>query len=143
MQLHPITIELDLMQPPQSAPLNGSSQRRLNEAGEGCLDPKASFVGTPRLDQPQRKLVPVVPLMALDEVLNAGRHVPQLQIAAPAQLMGNVFRDVLRPAFGCVEGDDPDRVLVLAGRRRSATSRSVTAISAGATTQSSKSSFTR
>jgi hypothetical protein len=44
--------------------------------------------------------------MALDEIQNAGRHVPQLQIAAAAQFLGDIFGGVLRPAFGDVEGDD-------------------------------------
>jgi hypothetical protein len=55
--------------------------------------------------QPQREL-PIGTGMALDEIQNAGRHVPQLQIAAAAQFLGDIFGGVLRPAFGDVEGDD-------------------------------------
>jgi len=56
----------------------------------------------------------VVPLVVLDEIMNAGRHVPHLQIAAAAQLLGDIFGGVLRPAFDGVEGDNPDGVFVLA-----------------------------
>ena len=54
-------------------------------------------------DQPQRKLAPVVAFMSLNKVLNAGGHIAQLQIAPPAQLVGDIGRDVARPVFGGVD----------------------------------------
>jgi hypothetical protein len=52
------------------------------------------FVSQQRRDggcscQPQCEL-PVEPVMLLDKILNVGWHVSQLQIAAAAQLLGNV-----------------------------------------------------
>jgi len=50
----------------------------------------------------------------LDEILNAGRNVSQLQIAAPPQFPGDVLRHVTRLALELVEAEYPDRVFVLA-----------------------------
>jgi hypothetical protein len=49
----------------------------------------------------------------IDEVLQKEGHVAALQIAAPAQFLGSVARDVLGPFFGGVEADDADRVSIL------------------------------
>jgi hypothetical protein len=51
--------------------------------------------------------------MTFDEIDDRSRYVPQLEIAAPAQLLGDVGRDVLRPALEWVEAKDADRVVVL------------------------------
>lgn len=53
----------------------------------------------------------------LDKVLDRRRHVAHLQVAAPAQLMGHVLGDILRPALGGVEGDHPDGAGILAGQK--------------------------
>src|ERR1700704_5898849 len=45
-------------------------------------------------------------LVAQYKLLDARWHLTQLQIAAPAHFLGNVGRDVTRPAFGGVETDD-------------------------------------
>jgi hypothetical protein len=64
------------------------------------------------LCQPQRQL-PVEAVVSLDELVNVVWHVAHLQVASAAQLLGNVGRDILRPAFEDVEGDDAGRVFVL------------------------------
>ena len=48
--------------------------------------------------------------MPFDKILDARRRVAQLQIAAPAQFVGDIGRDVARPSFRGVEADDADRV---------------------------------
>jgi hypothetical protein len=45
------------------------------------------------LDQPQRQL-PMMAFVPLDEVLQAGGDVRELQVEAPADLPGDIFRDV-------------------------------------------------
>ena len=52
--------------------------------------------------------------MPLDELLNVGWHIARLEIAASAQFLSNVFGDVVRPSLFGVEGDDADRIVVLA-----------------------------
>jgi hypothetical protein len=45
---------------------------------------------------------PIAPCMSVDEILQAGRDVDQLQIAAAMDLAGDVFGNVFRPALqGC------------------------------------------
>ena len=51
--------------------------------------------------------------MAFHKVLNGCWHVPQLKITAAPNLLGDVGRDILRPAFGGVEGDYANRIAVL------------------------------
>jgi hypothetical protein len=63
--------------------------------------------------EPKGKLR-VVTVIAFDEFLNVRRHVAQLQVTATAQLLGDIFGNVLRPAFGSVEGNDPNGVSILA-----------------------------
>jgi hypothetical protein len=90
--------------------------------------------------------VAVVAFVALDEILDARGHVAQLQIATPAQFMGDVFRYVLRPALGGIESDDPDRVFDWPVKRSVMTvSRSVASASASRHTapKRPRSSFTR
>lgn len=55
--------------------------------------------------------------VACDEILDAGGHISKLQIAAPAQLLGDILGDVTRPAFGAVEADDLIRPAVLTGEQ--------------------------
>jgi hypothetical protein len=38
-----------------------------------------------------------------------------LEIAAPAQLAGDILRNILGPVLGRIEGDDADRAAILAG----------------------------
>jgi hypothetical protein len=61
--------------------------------------------------QPQNSL-PVDAVVSLDELVNVVWHVAHLQIAAAAQFLGNVRRDILRPAFGGVKGNYADRIFV-------------------------------
>jgi hypothetical protein len=64
------------------------------------------------LDADQPELLQVgVYLIALDEVLQVGRHFLALQTASPRDLIGDVFADTASPAFGRVETDDLHRVL--------------------------------
>jgi hypothetical protein len=67
---------------------------------------------------------PLAAFVAIGKILQKKGDVAHLQIAAPAQLMGHVDGDILRPAFGGVEPDNAYRILVLAGER-STVSRSV------------------
>ena len=53
--------------------------------------------------------------MPLKEILNGRWHISHLEIAAPAQLAGDILRNILGPALGRIEGDDADRAAVLAG----------------------------
>jgi hypothetical protein len=53
-----------------------------------------------------------LPVVSLDKILNVVRHVAHLQVASAAQLLGNVTRNILRPAFGGVKGNYADRVFV-------------------------------
>jgi hypothetical protein len=55
--------------------------------------------------------------VAIDKFLQIRGNVGQLQIAAMLDFAGDVFGDVLRPALCGVEGDDPDRVAVLASHQ--------------------------
>jgi hypothetical protein len=45
--------------------------------------------------------------------MNAGGQVAVLQVAAPAQLVGDIARHVARPAFGRIEADDARGAFVL------------------------------
>ena len=58
---------------------------------------------------------PSVTLMPLNEILNGRWHISHLEIAAPAQLAGDILRNIFGPALGRIEGDDADRATVLAG----------------------------
>jgi len=49
--------------------------------------------------------------VTLDELLQVRRHLGQLQIAAPPYLVGDILRDVARPALSGVEAHDPRGVL--------------------------------
>ena len=55
--------------------------------------------------------------MPLNEILNGRRHISHLEIAAPAQLAGDILRNIFRPALGRIEGDDADRIAILAGKQ--------------------------
>jgi len=56
----------------------------------------------------------VIPaFVPLNELFQKERHVALLQVAAAAQLMGNIALDILLPLLGGVETDHADRVLVL------------------------------
>jgi hypothetical protein len=125
MNLNAITVELDLVYP-AVAPrhlLDGGSERRFDEAGERSLDTDGCrFLALERhvsdqADRQRQLNVVVTALVSVDEILQADRDVAHLKIAAVAQFMGNVGRDVLRPSFGGVEADDADRVLVLTGQK--------------------------
>jgi hypothetical protein len=57
--------------------------------------------------------VVITSFVSLDEVFKGKWHIPKLKIAAMAQLVRYISGYILRPMFGSVEGDDPNRVLVL------------------------------
>jgi hypothetical protein len=59
-------------------------------------------------------LPPSGTFLSLDKILNGGWHISQLQITTPAQFMSHILRNVLGPALGRIEGDDADRIIVLA-----------------------------
>ncbi|AJA62509.1 hypothetical protein RN69_20855 [Bradyrhizobium japonicum] len=40
-----------------------------------------------------------------------------MQIATTLDLSGDVLGNILRPAFGCVEGDYPDRLAIFSGQQ--------------------------
>ena len=125
MDLDPVAVELDLVNPALAGRhlLDRCRQRGFDEAGKRRLDADRRWLlalERPWSDQAhgQRQLyVAVAAFVAVDEVLEEERNVAHLQIAAPAQLMGDICGDVLRPALGGVEGDDADRVVVLAGQQ--------------------------
>jgi hypothetical protein len=51
-------------------------------------------------------LPPVLILVTLDECLKVRGDFRHLHIAAPADFLGNIFRDIARPALGYIETDD-------------------------------------
>jgi hypothetical protein len=53
-------------------------------------------------------------LVTIGETLKKERNIAHLQIATSAQFLSNLCRNVLRPAFGGVESNYPDRIAVLA-----------------------------
>ena len=55
--------------------------------------------------------------MPLNEILNGRWRISHLEIAAPAQLAGYILRNIFGPALGGIEGDDADRVALLAGQQ--------------------------
>jgi hypothetical protein len=94
VDLHPVTVELDLVYPTFAAGafVDRCSECRLNEARMVRLDAAGCrFLALEghRSSQPQRKLP--VPLMTLNKILDGGRQVPKLQIASASQLMSNVL----------------------------------------------------
>ena len=68
-------------------------------------------------DQPQGQLTAIAILVPFDKISDRRRKLAHLQIAATAQFARDVFRNVFRPAFGGIEGDDADRVAILAGQQ--------------------------
>jgi hypothetical protein len=78
----------------------------------------------------------ITAFVSVDEFLEEKWHVAQLQITAPAQLMRNVCRDILRPFLSGVERDDPNRAFVLTSiRSRMTVSRSAVSASISRQTQ--------
>jgi hypothetical protein len=59
-------------------------------------------------------LPPSGTFLSLDEILNGGWQISQLYIATPAQFVSHIMGNVLGPALGRIEGDDADRIIVLA-----------------------------
>ena len=57
------------------------------------------------------------PLMPFDEIRDHSGDLAHLQIAATAQFAGDVLGNIFRPALGGIEGDDADRVTILAGQQ--------------------------
>jgi hypothetical protein len=51
-------------------------------------------------------LPPVLVLVALDECLKVRGDFPHLHVGAPADFVGNILRDIARPALGYIEADD-------------------------------------
>jgi hypothetical protein len=59
-------------------------------------------------------LPPSGTFLSLDEILNGGWHISQLYIATSPQFVSHILGNVLGPALGRIEGDDADRIIVLA-----------------------------
>jgi hypothetical protein len=55
--------------------------------------------------------------VAIDEILREERNVALLQIAPPAQLMGDVGGNVLRPVLGGVKDNHAHRAFISTGKR--------------------------
>ena len=55
--------------------------------------------------------------MALDEILDALRKVAPLEIAPPAQLAGDILRNVSGPTLRSIEANDLNWIIVLAAER--------------------------
>ena len=70
-----------------------------------------------RSDQPKGQLTSIGPLMPFDEIRDHSGDLAHLQIAATAQFAGDVLGNIFRPALGGIEGDDADRVTILAGQQ--------------------------
>ena len=66
------------------------------------------------LDQAERQLPPLWVFVALDKCLKVRRHFRHLHVAPPADFVGNIFRDIPRPALGYIEADDAHGVFILA-----------------------------
>ena len=57
--------------------------------------------------------LPIVTVMASYEIPDGGGYIAPLEIAAAAQLLGDVGRDILRPALDGIECEDADRIFIL------------------------------
>jgi hypothetical protein len=114
----PITVMLDLVKPIRAGRDFGPARR--NARFERWFTHLDKIVRTSKnanpLDQPKRQLPPGA-LMALDKILNRRWNVAHLHIAASTNFKGYIFRNVLRPTLGGVEGDDAYWVRVLAGKQ--------------------------
>jgi hypothetical protein len=55
--------------------------------------------------------------MALDEIPDALRKVAPLEIAPPAQLAGDILRNVSGPTLRSIEANDLNWIIVLAAER--------------------------
>jgi len=122
VDLQPVTVELDLVYPALAGwhLLDGGGERRIDEAGVGCFHPDSRrllALERHRSDQAHRQRQLDVAIAALVAVYEICRKngMSRLQITAPTQFVCDVHGNVLRAAFGGVEGDDTDRVAVLAG----------------------------
>ena len=56
-------------------------------------------------------------VQTLDERPNARGKFPPLHFTPLPQLLGDLGRDIARPAFSGVEADDPNRIIVLAAQQ--------------------------
>ena len=87
--------------------------------GRGALTPSASGFfrwNGHRLHQAQAELPRVLRRVAIDELLQMRGHVGQLQIAAMLDFAGDILGNIFGPALRRVEGDDLDRLAILARR---------------------------
>jgi hypothetical protein len=55
--------------------------------------------------------------LPLDKIRDRRAKISHLQIAATTQFASDVFGNIFRPAFGGIEGDDADRVAILADQQ--------------------------
>ena len=55
--------------------------------------------------------------MTFNKIRERTGEIAHLQVAAPAQLVSDIFENVIRPTLCSVEGHDPDRVAVLPGEQ--------------------------
>jgi hypothetical protein len=66
-----------------------------------------------RSDQAQTYLLAVAVFRGVLRTIAGLRNFCHLQVAAAADFLGNILRDVSRPAFGGIEADDAHRVFTL------------------------------
>ena len=62
-------------------------------------------------------LTPIAIPVAFDKIRDRRRKIAHLQIAATAQFARDIFGNVFGPTFGGIEGDDANRVGILAGQQ--------------------------
>jgi hypothetical protein len=121
--LHPVTVELDFVKPTIAGRdlLDGYRERGFNEAGERCLGADGGRLLTLERHGYTKRVgqlnVVVLALVTIGEILKKEGNIAHLQIAASAQFLSNLYRNFLRPAFGGVESNYPDRIAVLACKR--------------------------
>jgi hypothetical protein len=66
----------------------------------------------------QRQLhIVITAFVPICEILQVKRDVSRLKVAAAAQFAGDILGNIFRPALGGIEGDDADRVTILAGQQ--------------------------
>jgi hypothetical protein len=95
--------------------LNESGERRLR--ADGCRSLTLEGHGLDQAHRQRHLDVAIAAFVTINEVVQEERNIAQLKVAALPQLMGNITRRVSRPAFRDVEGNDAQRVRILAGQK--------------------------
>lgn len=76
----------------------------------------ASCAETACLDKPQGKLPNVLDGVAVHELLQVRGHIGKLKVTTALDLPRDILGHILRPTLCRVEGNHPDRPLVLTGK---------------------------